>query len=147
MDSLFDWLNDWRNAVVLFFFIIISSSLFMLLISEQPVAAPETQVVVELPEPKPILKSISWVYDNQNVTYLPAVFSITNEQNYTVQLRMDFFSEPEALMEYMVFSVTPSNGTLFLPNNSLVVTVSVETFTNPKNITGDYYLTVYGEPL
>jgi len=117
------------------------------LIGQTRIPVPVTPIIVELPEAKPILKSLSWGYDNQNVTYVPMVFSVTNEQNYTVQLNMDFFSEPEALMEYAVFSVSPSNGTVVLPNDSLAVTVSVETFTNPENVTGDYYLTVYGDPL
>jgi hypothetical protein len=119
----------------------------MLLISEQPVAAPETQVFVELPEPKPILKSISWVYDNQNVTYSPMVFSVTNEQNYSVQLLMNFISEPETLMDYVSFSISHENNTVILPSESLTLFVDVTTFTNPNNITGEYYLKIYGEPI
>lgn len=120
----------------------------MLLIREQPVATPKvpTPVFVELPEPKPILKKVSWVYENQNVTYFPVVFSVTNEQNYTVQLLMAFFSEPEALMDYVIFSTSHENNTVIQPSESLALSVSLTTSTNPSNMTGDYYLTVYGEP-
>jgi len=146
LDGFLDWLNDWRNAGVVFFSIVCICSLFMLLIREQP-ATTETSVFVELPEPKPILKSISWVYENQNVTYFPVVFSVTNEQNFTVQLLMNFFSEPEALMGSVVFSASHENNTIVQPGESLALSISVTTFTNPENLTGDYYLKIYGEPL
>jgi len=110
------------------------------------VVAPENQVFWELPEPKPILKKVSWVYDNQNITYLPAVFSVTNEQNYSVLLLMNFLSEPKAIMDYVVFSASYENNTVIQPGESLALSVDVTTFTNPYNLTGDYYLTVYGEP-
>jgi len=148
LDGFREWLSYGPNAALFFLFIVVTSSLICLLINEQPVAAPEapTQVFVELPEPKPILKSISWVYDNQNITYLPAVFSVTNEQNYSVQLLMNFLSEPEALMEYVSFSISHENNTIVQPGESLALSVSLTTFTNPNNLTGEYYLTVYGEP-
>ena len=117
----------------------------MLLISEQTVAAPETQVFVELLEPKPILKNISWVYENQNVTYIPTTFSLKNQQNYTVQVVLNFYSEPIEIMDFVIFDCSVENNTLIGSGETMPFTLYLTTFTNPSNLTGEYYLTVYGE--
>jgi len=96
---------------------------------------------------KQFLKVFSWVYENQNVTYIPTTFSLVNHQNFTVQLLTEFYSEPKTIMDYAVFSCSVENGTWLPSGETLSFILHLTTFANQYNFTGEYYLRVYGEPL
>jgi len=59
---------------------------------------------------------------------------------------MTFYSDPEGLVDYAIFSSSEENGTVIETDETLPLILYLTTFSNPGNVTGEIYVRIYGEP-
>lgn len=146
LDRLREWFSYGPFVAVFFLFIVVASSLSILLIKQQ-ITVEEIEVIETAKLREKLMLTLTWPSVDEGLVYQPISYLISNEQNHSVQLRMDVSSNPSMLMGYMTFSISVENGTVLRAGETLPFILDITTYSNPENIQGDYYLKIYGEPL